>query len=150
MTGNRYPGIGVMLGMLSCDQETVDAFKTSLGKKITKVELLKNKQIVYTTVDTLQITFEDGTTLVIWDDGQSCCESRYMMTDANLDSFVGAVLVDAEVADSPTDTGEYGDVHEQQFLNIKTDKGVLDCVTHNEHNGYYGGFWIQAKLEAKP
>jgi hypothetical protein len=145
-----HPGLGVMLGMLSGNQETVDALRASLGKKITKVELLKNQEVGYDRADALRIEFEDQTVLLVWDGGQSCCESRYMITDAALDNFVGATLMDVEVVDGPSTIGEYDEVHEQQFLNIKTDKGILDCVTHNEHNGYYGGFWIQAKLEAKP
>jgi hypothetical protein len=31
-------------------------------------------------------------------------------------------------------------VHEVQFLRVSTDAGTIVCETHNEHNGYYGGF----------
>ena len=37
-------------------------------------------------------------------------------------------------------------MHECQSLLIDTSEGVIDFVTHVEHNGYYGGFSIQAKL----
>ena len=41
---------------------------------------------------------------------------------------------------------EYGDDHEVAFLGIYTTKGVIVCQTHNEHNGYYGGFSLDARL----
>ena len=43
---------------------------------------------------------------------------------------------------TPDDIGEK---HEVQFLEIKTDRGVLTMANHNEHNGWYGGFWIVAE-----
>jgi hypothetical protein len=36
---------------------------------------------------------------------------------------------------------EYG-IHEVQFLIVDTDRGSFTCETHNEHNGYYGGFLV--------
>jgi hypothetical protein len=68
-----------------------------------------------------------------------------MMTDDTLLDFVGAELVSFEIADGGNTEGEYGDVHEIQFLKVTTSLGVFTCETHNEHNGYYGGFWIKAK-----
>lgn len=41
------------------------------------------------------------------------------------------------------------DVHEVQFLVVHTDKGDLTMSSHNEHNGYYGGFSIEARV-SKP
>ena len=38
----------------------------------------------------------------------------------------------------------WGGVHEVQFLNIETSLGIITFETHNEHNGYYGGFYIKA------
>jgi hypothetical protein len=46
-------------------------------------------------------------------------------------------------------TGEYGEVHEQTFLKIRTNNGDATVVTHNEHNGYYGGFNISASWTDK-
>jgi hypothetical protein len=59
---------------------------------------------------------------------------------------VGAKLLDIEVREAPNVPYEYGE-HEVQFLVVKTDKGNITFQTHNEHNGYYGGFYIQASLE---
>ena len=106
----------------------------AVGHIITAVRLADN---------VLRIGLDDGSVLSLQDDGQSCCEARYMRTDDDLSSFVGATLIDVELADAPPVEGDY-DVHEVQFLNVKTSKGVLALSNHNEHNGYYGGFAITA------
>lgn len=129
-------GLGVMIKMLGGNAETADAFHSSIGKVISAVELTQE--------DELHLHFEDGTGLKLWDDGQSCCESRYMRTDDNLDEYIGATLVGGEVKDAPDITTEY-DTHEVQFLEIQTSKGPLTMASHNKHNGYYGGFSIQAR-----
>jgi hypothetical protein len=130
-------GMGVMLGILGGNEETVTSIKSSLNKTIEKVEL---------DGDELVISFTDNTTLTIWDGGQSCCEYRYMTTDDDLSDFSGATLLDMELKSSEYEDHDY-DVHEIQFLDVKTSEGVFTMANHNEHNGYYGGFWIQAKLK---
>ena len=130
-------GMGVMLGILGGNEETVDSIKSSFNKTIETVEL---------DGDDLIISFTDNTKLFIWDGGQSCCESRYMTTDDNLSDFNGATLLDFELKSVDDVDGGY-DVHEIQFLDVKTSEGVFTMANHNEHNGYYGGFWIQAKLK---
>ena len=129
-------GIGAMLGYLGGNEETVNSIKASLGKLIKTVSLDDDK---------LKFEFEDNTRLELYDDGQSCCESRYMSTDDNLNDYTGAVLLDFELKRGPEVECEYGD-HEIQFLDVKTDKGVFQMSSHNEHNGYYGGFLIIARL----
>ncbi len=76
------------------------------------------------------------------DDGRSCCESRYMTTDDDLPYHVGAKLLDMEILSAPDIKNDADDVHEMQFLHVRTTKGVITLETHNEHNGYYGGFKI--------
>jgi hypothetical protein len=129
-------GMGVMLGILGGNEETVDSIKSSLNKIIETVKL---------DGDDLVIQFTDSTKLIIWDGGQSCCESRYMTTDDDLSYYNGSTLLDLELKSVVHEDHDY-DVHEIQFLDVKTSKGVFTMVNHNEHNGYYGGFYIQAKL----
>lgn len=138
-TRSSVPGIGVMLGMLGGNAESVAAIKDSLGKQIAALAM---------TDKAIRITFADGSVLRLADEGQSCCEHRYMRTDDKLDDFIGATLTDASLVDAPTQRNddEY-DVREVQFLRLTTDKGVLVLSNHNDHNGYYGGFWIQGSIE---
>jgi hypothetical protein len=128
-------GLGVMIQSLGGNEETVNAVKNALGKTIKDVKLVG---------DVLIISFEDGSGIRITDDGQSCCEHRYMNTDDDLTDFEGATLNDMELSDGPTDEEEYSCV-ESQFLKISTSKGGFTVVNYNSHNGYYGGFWITVR-----
>lgn len=124
--------MGVMLGMLSGNKETVETHLAAKGKIIKKALLAD---------DALTLHFTDDTAILFRDDGQSCCERRYMQTDDDLASYIGATFVGAELREAPTVEAEY-DTHEVQFLVILTDRGNLTMASHNEHNGYYGGFHI--------
>lgn len=133
----EFPGMGVMIRMLCGGEDSVAAFKECVGKKITALCLLD---------DVLHFVMDDGTRMSMADRGQSCCETRYMMTDDNLQDFVGATLLKAEVRDAPDIQDEHEE-HEVQFLLITTSVGTFTMTTHNIHNGYYGGFSIEAAFE---
>lgn len=92
--------------------------------------------------DALYFDFGWRGALRISDEGQSCCEKRYMTTDDNLEEFAGADFLGLEIKQAPYTEDEDGNTHEVQFLEIKTSKGCFTIATHNEHNGYYGGFDI--------
>lgn len=137
-------GMGVMLKMLSDYGGSREACLACIGKKIAAVSL--------DTEDTLRIAFEDGSTLRLSDGGQSCCERRYMTCEDDLPYFVGAVLVNVEVreADEKTGNNERDGCEDIEFLLVTTDRGVISCTNHNDHNGYYGGFSVGATLESPP
>jgi len=144
-----------MINMLSdCDEKSIAAIATCHDKVITSITLeepckprregddLAAKGVI--------VKFVDGTRLDLWDAGQTCCESRYIRTDDHLSDWVGAKFLDVEIVDSVSpmqDDYDWWDVHEIQFLRILTDKGVIVFSSHNEHNGYYGGFSIQAVVK---
>ena len=92
--------------------------------------------------EALLLSFSNGQRIKIFDDGQSCCESRYMTTDDDTASLVGHKLLRIDAKDGPEDVGEYGDRHETCFVEVATDGGFITITTHNEHNGYYGGFGL--------
>jgi hypothetical protein len=131
-------GMGVMLNMLCGNKDSVAVAQAALGKTIAALSL---------TDDALHFTMGDGSKFRLFDDGQSCCERRYMRTDDNLADYVGATLKSMETRDGPTVEDEHGEPHDVQFLAIITDRGELVCSSHNEHNGYYGGFSIRAEAE---
>jgi len=132
-------GLGVMINMLGGNSDTVEAIQSMIDKELVELRLEN---------DELFLSAVDGSKIKIWDDGQSCCESRYMQTDDNLPDYIGGIFLGAEIKEAPSVETEYGD-HEIQFLEIKTSKGSVTFATHNEHNGYYGGFYIKAeKIEA--
>ena len=87
----------------------------------------------------LRIDFSNGVKISLWDNGQNCCESRYMTCDDNPNDLVGSKLVKIEVKEIQENDDEYC-CHEVAFITIQSDKTSITLCTHNEHNGYYGGF----------
>lgn len=125
-----------MLRELGGNAESVEAWKKAVGKTIAAV----------TCEDDLRFLFTDGTRLTIADHGQSCCEQRYFQSDDDLSPHCGAQLLDAEIKNAPNEPDEYGE-HEVQFLEVITSAGHFTVAAHVEHNGYYGGFAIEARSE---
>lgn len=94
----------------------------------------------------------------IRDGGQSCCEARWMTCEDNLMDIQGALLKDIRLSAAGPEwelverarkriTGDTSDDHHDiQFVDILTSKGPVQLVTHNNHNGYYGGFSIQVAV----
>ncbi len=134
-------GFDVMLNMLPGENSGNDVLINVMGKIITALELKSNDDYG----DALHFEFSDGSKIKLRDDGQSCCERRYMQTDDNLEDYIGAKLLGVEIKEAPDIIDDIGEKHEVQFLEIKTDRGVLTMANHNEHNGWYGGFWIVAE-----
>lgn len=124
-------GIGAMLHMLGGGSpKNPDDY---YGKKILDAKFINNE---------ILIIFDDGVKIKIWDDVQSCCEYRYITTDDKIESLVGQTLIEIrtkEVADQKT---KYDEVHEIVFIEIQGSQSVVTFCTHNEHNGYYGGFGL--------
>jgi len=118
------------------NEGSVIALETALGKKIAAIDLGE---------DRLQFTFTDKTKIEISDDGQCCCKDRYMRSDDDLDAFIGARFIMAEIREGPEIEDDRCAVHEVQFLIVTTDRGAFTVASHNEHNGYYGGFVICVK-----
>ena len=134
MADNEHLGMGVMISILSGNEESVKAVTEAAGKSIASIKLTE-KQLLF--------GFVDGTKVAIEDDGQSCCESRYMRTDDDIQPFVGAQFLGAEVRDAPHEADD--EDHEVQFLVINTSQGSFTIANHNVHNGYYGGFALRAR-----
>ena len=107
----------------------------TVGKAITAVTLEDN---------VLVLRLEGGQELVFSDNQQNCCESRWMSTDDNLEEYVGAQFVGAELKGHSSLPG--GEAHDIEFFEVQTTKGCFTMVNHNEHNGYYGGFGLEVTL----
>lgn len=128
--------LGLLIKSLGGDEETVSSILSSLGKVIENVNLDNNELI---------FTFTDGSGLKVFDDGQCCCEDRYMTTDDDLSDYKGSTLLDFELKTAPNMENEHVE-HEVKFLDVKTSNGIFQMASHNEHNGYYGGFNIVANI----
>lgn len=106
-----------------------------VGKRIKEISMADNVLALY---------FHDGSCLEFWDNGQDCCEHRYMVSDDDLSSFIAMDFMKAEVKDGPT-IDEGGPIQEIQFLEITTSRGSFTIANYNDHNGYYGGFDISVR-----
>ena len=131
-------GMTHMLEQLSGpDTDTGNAIANALGRKLSAVAVDRERTSLF-------LSFDNGTSIRVWDDGQSCCESRYMSTDDDLAPFAGATLTKIELRDGPRLDNDDA-THDQQFLVVTTSLGAFTVVNHNEHNGYYGGFVLRAE-----
>jgi hypothetical protein len=99
--------------------------------------------------ESLQLVFVDGCAIRIADDAQACCEVRDMTCDDDLESFRGDKFLGVDVLDV-LDGPAVSDssAHNVLFLHVRTSGGSITCQTHNEHNGYYGGFDVVVKESA--
>lgn len=97
--------------------------------------------------DKLHFVFSDGTKMRLWDDESMCCERRYMTVDDDLSLFSNSKLISIKVNDAKSIDHEGEDAHDIQFLEVMTSIGCFTVVTHNEHNGYYGGFCVRIDYE---
>lgn len=141
-------GMGAMIALMSGGGDTPRALEEAYGKTIADVRMEEGDSGFYGHEDEdtyagLEFAFDDETALRVWDAGQSCCESRFMTTEDDLGLYAGADLLSIEVRDVQ-ENDLHGEVQEIAFLVVKTSKGEFTVKTYNEHNGYYGGFVIQA------
>lgn len=81
------------------------------------------------------------------EDHQSCCENAgYLVSHDDIESFVGASLIEIKIVDSALNTEMWndedkfyqGEPSNVMFVNLETNKGTLQITAYNDHNGYYG------------
>lgn len=129
----EFPEGGMYSILLDGGEHAAQPF---IGRKISNAEMVNWSANEW---DKLILSFTDGTQMSIYDGGQCCCESRYMSTDDNITDLIGKTLcyIDRKSAEY-LDGDEY---HEICFVEIGTLEGeTVTLCSHNEHNGYYGGF----------
>ena len=130
-------GLGAMLAHMSAFPNDIAA---AIGKRISRMTVEEKAATLF---------FDDNSALVLTDEAQSCCETRYISTDDDLSFVAGCTLVAIDEAHGRAATDEELEncqVHDISFIHIQTSGGRVTLQTHNEHNGYYGGFCISAKL----
>lgn len=136
-------GVGAILRILGGNESTVTAVQSSLGKTIKSIRLAPERH----EDGCLAIDFTDGTGVDLFDSARSCCEHRYMNCDDDLPYYGGAKLLNIELREGPQaeESDDYGE-KEVMFLVLTTDRGNITVSNHNDHNGYYGGIYVNAEL----
>ena len=111
--------------------------------KILHIKEIKDKYCGYEVTTTHEIIS------VLIDNNSRCCEYYgYMSTNDDITEFVGATLFNIELTDTALNTTKIAemtegfhydiDVEQIQFVNFVTNRGIMQLVVYNYHNGYYG------------
>lgn len=102
-----------------------------------------------------EVSTSKQTIRLLIEDGQQCCESwGYFWCNDNPDGFVGAELLDVKLTGEALNEEVFSDSEAGveyfeggiMFVDLVTDRGVLQFVAYNNHNGYYGH---QARIECQ-
>ena len=108
-----------------------------VGKTVTAVDFNSERLLLW---------LDNSFCIKVFDNGQSCCESRYMTTDDDPHSIVGGQIVHIKSKEGPNLPDS--ESHETCFVEVQTSKGLITLTNHNEHNGYYGGFGLSIEKVA--
>jgi hypothetical protein len=120
----------------------LEKYNTAIGKVITEARISEDGG---DGGGSLVLKFEDGSGLEIYDAGQSCCEHRYLTCDDAPQDLVGKPFSGYDIKDADEeDDGSYN-IHETAFVEVRAGFDSITLTTHNEHNGYYGGFSLSVK-----
>ena len=117
-------------------------------EKIVEIKDYKAKE-GYGNVAGFEVLTTDQSIKLYIDNESSCCEKwGYFWCNDNPQDFIGAELRSVSLTDTalneaqmkandlnPNDKWFEGGV---MFVNLETDKGTLQFVAYNKHNGYYG------------
>ena len=136
-----------------------------MSETITAITEFENRGERWTTTSGFDVVTTEQTITLEIDDQQSCCESwGYFLTEDDTEKFIGAELRGVSLTDTNRSKKrierisyderydwddpnivdlDSGDV---LFVDIETDRGVLQFVAYNAHNGYYGH---EARVTAK-
>jgi hypothetical protein len=124
--------------MYNFEKEEQKKLEIFYEKTISNISLLNDTE--------LQFEFTDGSSFIIFDNGQTCCEERYLTTEDDLSSFIGDQFLEITeknytIEDLSNGSGDA----ECLDIEVQTNKGFFSFQCHNDHNGYYGGFDISIK-----
>ncbi len=125
-------------------------------EKITAINEITDEEEC-STMSGFEVVTNNQSIKLLIDDQQDCCEVfGYFWCNDEPGEFVGAELLNVTITDKelneakmkenelePNDKWFEGGV---MFVNLETNKGTLQFVAYNEHNGYYGH---EAKVTCK-
>ncbi len=95
----------------------------------------------------LNLGVTNGYTLSLWDAGQSCCETRGISTDDDLNDLIGTRLVSLEVTEVKyKGDRDDCDCEDSAFMKLQSTRSCLTFVNYVHHNGYYGGWDLVVEL----
>jgi hypothetical protein len=125
------------------------AREDDMSEKITEIRDASHTEVAsveFSRFDGYEVVTTEQTIRLLIDNSQSCCETwGYFWCNDNPQEFVGAEVRGVSVTDTALNTKKLDekDCNDRDeggimFVNIDTDRGVLQFVAYNSHNGYYG------------
>lgn len=122
-----------------------------MEEKILKIQKMENHKPIedhWSTFDGVFITTDKQVIEAGVSNEDQCCEHwGYMFTNDQVSDFVGAYLKEVQIVDTVLNKTKWdsefpygleGGDEDAMFIHFKTDKGILEFVLYNNHNGYYG------------
>lgn len=109
-------------------------------QRIEEIDFKRSKDD-YHTYSGYQVVTDKQTIKMGIDMQTDCCENPgYLMSEDDLQKFIGAKLLAIELSDNEINKVERSEYFEGglMFVDIKTDRGVLQFKAYNDQNGYYG------------
>ena len=103
----------------------------------------------YITMEGYEVVTDKQSIKLLIDNGQDCCERfGYFWCNDNPKDFIGATLRAVYITDTELNEAKMKEHDLDQrdkyfeggvmFVNLETNKGVLQFVAYNEHDGFYG------------
>lgn len=95
----------------------------------------------FNTYDGFRVITSCQEILLLIDNEQHCCEDwGYLWCNGSAEEFIGAEVLQVNLVDKALRKEALPDMYEGEmmFVNIETDRGTLQFVAYNIHNGYYG------------
>lgn len=140
---NKQQFYGTDLERLAKVEKSLEVLLPQIGQKIVDISLKTGDN---ESLDKLILQFSNTNSIAIFDSAHICCETRYMTTDDEITYFIGAEFIDINLRNFQDTESLYGDIHDMQFLEVRTSKGIFTIANHNQHNGCYSGFELAAEL----
>lgn len=117
-------------------------------EKITGIKDYEGKD-KYRNVAGFEVVTDKQSIKLYIDNDSSCCEKwGHFWCNDNPQDFIGAVLRGVSLTDTALNEAQMkaNDLNQNDkwfeggvmFVNLETDRGTLQFVAYNEHNGYYG------------
>lgn len=93
--------------------------------------------------DGYEITTNHQKIFIGIDNNQQCCEDwGYFMSEDDTHYYINTKLMNISITDTALNKEKYEKAKGYEggvmFVDVETDKGVLQFVAYNWHNGYYG------------
>jgi hypothetical protein len=115
-------------------------------EKILRIEeaTFKPEKSSWAEYDGYQIITDNQTIQIGIENSQCCCESfGCIITNDETNEFIGAELIGISLTDTALNNKEieeleYIECGDTMFVNLETNRGLLQFVAYNCHNGWYG------------